>query len=156
MVKAVPEGFHTVTPHLVISGAAQALDWYKKAFSATEIMRKPMPDGRLMHAEMKVGDSVIMLADCFSEHGQKSPKELGVTTVILSLYVPDCDTFWNQAVAAGATVRFPLMDQFWGDRYGQLMDPFGHVWGVCTHKEDLTPEEMDRRAAQWAAKAAAN
>jgi uncharacterized glyoxalase superfamily protein PhnB len=114
-------------------------------------MRKAMPDGRLMHGEMKIGDSMIMMADCFPEHGQKSPKELDATTVIISLYVPDCDKVWNQAVAAGATVRFPLMDQFWGDRYGQLTDPFGHVWGVCTHKEDVSPEEMDRRANEWAA-----
>jgi uncharacterized glyoxalase superfamily protein PhnB len=151
MAKPIPDGYHTVTPHLVINGAAKALDWYKKAFGAQEIMRKAMPDGRLMHGEMKIGDSMIMMADCFPEHGQKSPKELDATTVIISLYVPDCDKVWNQAVAAGATVRFPLMDQFWGDRYGQLTDPFGHVWGICTHKEDLSPEEMERRANEWAA-----
>jgi uncharacterized glyoxalase superfamily protein PhnB len=153
MVNPIPEGFHTVTPHLVVDGAAKALDWYKKAFGAEEIERKSMPDGRLMHAEMKIGNSMVMMADCFHEHGHKSPKELGTSTVILSLYVPDCDKVWNQAVAAGATVRFPLMDQFWGDRYGQLIDPFGHIWGVCSRKENLTTEEMDRRAADWAAKA---
>ena len=151
MAKPVPDGFHTVTPHLVINGAAKALDWYKKAFGAEEIMRKPMPDGRLMHAEMKIGNSMLMMADCFPEHGQKSPKEPDATTVIISLYVTDCDKLWNQALAAGAKERFPLMDQFWGDRYGQLTDPFGHVWGICTHKEDLSPEEMDRRANEWAA-----
>jgi uncharacterized glyoxalase superfamily protein PhnB len=153
MTKPVPDGFHTVTPHLIISGAGRAMDWYKKAFGATEIMRKPMPDGRLMHAEIKIGDSIIMMADCFPEYGQKSPKELGASTVVISLYVPDCDKVWNQALAVGATVRFPLMDQFWGDRYGQLIDPFGHIWGICTHKEDVSPEEMERRAAAWAAKA---
>ena len=155
MSKRVPDGFHTLTPHLVITGAAEAVDWYKKAFGATEIMRKPMPDGRLMHAEIKIGDSVIMLADCFPEHDQKSPKELGTSPVVLSLYVPDCDEVWNQAVAAGATVKFPLADQFWGDRYGQLVDPFGHIWGICSHNEDLTPEELNKRAQEWMAQAGA-
>jgi uncharacterized glyoxalase superfamily protein PhnB len=95
-----------------------------------------------------------MMADSFPEHGQKSPKELGTSPVVLSLYVSDCDKVWNQALEAGATVRFPLMDQFWGDRYGQLVDPFGHIWGICTHKEDLTPEEIDRRAEEWMGQAA--
>ncbi len=153
MVKPVPDGFHTVTPHLVISGAAKAIDWYKKALGATEIMRHPMPDGRLMHAGIKIGDSIVMMADCFPEMGQKSPTELGASTVVISLYVPDCDKLWNQAVAAGATVRFPLMDQFWGDRYGQLVDPFGHIWGLCTHKEDLTPEQVEKRSQEWMAQA---
>ena len=155
MTKPVPEGFHTLTPHLIVSGANEAVDWYKKAFGATEIMRKAMPDGRLMHAEIKIGDSMVMMADCFPEYGQKSPKDLGTSTVVLSLYVPDCDAVWNQALAAGATVRFPLSDQFWGDRYGQLLDPFGHIWGICTHKEDVSPEEMDKRAREWSDKACA-
>jgi uncharacterized glyoxalase superfamily protein PhnB len=151
MPKPVPDGFHTITPHLIITGAAKALDWYKKAFGAQEIMRHPMPDGRLMHAEIKIGDSIVMMADSFPEMGQKSPLELGTSTVVIGLQVPDCDKVWNQAVAAGATVRFPLADQFWGDRYGQITDPFGHIWGICTHKEDVSPEEMSRRANEWAA-----
>ena len=150
MVKPIPDGYHTVTPHLVITGAAKALDWYKKAFGATEIARKPGPDGRLMHAEMKIGDSRIMLADSFPEYGSKSPLDLGSSPVVITLYVEDCDKVWKQAVAVGAKETFPLTDQFWGDRYGQLTDPFGHVWGVCTHKEDMTPEEIDRRMAAQA------
>lgn len=154
MTKPVPDGFGTLTPHLIISGANEALDWYKKAFNAEEIVRMPMPDGRLMHGEIRIGSSMVMLGECCAEHGQKSPKELGTSTVVLSLYVADCDKVWNQAVSAGATVRFPLSDQFWGDRYGQLVDPFGHIWGICTHKEDVPPEEMKRRAEEWAMAAA--
>jgi uncharacterized glyoxalase superfamily protein PhnB len=146
MVKPVRDGYHTITPHLVVTGAAKALEFYKKAFGAEEIGRHPMPDGRLMHAEFKIGDSIIMMADSFPEYGQKSPLELGGSTIILNLYGPDCDKVFNQAVAAGATVRMPLADQFWGDRYGQLADPFGHVWAIGTHKEDVPPEEMKQRA----------
>jgi uncharacterized glyoxalase superfamily protein PhnB len=149
MVKPIREGCHSITPHLVIQGAAKALDFYKKAFDAHEITRKAMPDGRLMHAEIKIGDSILMLADSFAEHGgpARSPSELGGTPVVLNLYGPDCDKVFNQAVAAGATVLMPLADMFWGDRYGQLLDPFGHCWAIGTHKEDLSPEEMDKRAA---------
>jgi uncharacterized glyoxalase superfamily protein PhnB len=148
MVNPVREGHHTITPHLVIKGAAKALDFYKKAFGAQEITRKAMPDGRLMHAEIKIGDSYVMLADSFPEMGGpcRSPDELSGTGVVLNLYGPDCDKVFNQAVAAGATVRMPLQDMFWGDRYGQIVDPFGHCWAIGTHKEDLSPEEIDKRA----------
>jgi uncharacterized glyoxalase superfamily protein PhnB len=141
-----PAKSQSLTPHLVITGAVKALDWYQKALGGEVICQTPMPDGRLMHAEIKFGNSMVMLADSFPEMGQKSPIELGGTPVVLSLLVPDCDAVWNSALAAGATVRFPLADQFWGDRYGQIVDPFGHVWGICTHKENLSPEEMDKRA----------
>jgi uncharacterized glyoxalase superfamily protein PhnB len=148
MAKPVPEGLHTITPHLVVTGAAKALDWYKKAFGAVELFRKATPDGKLMHAQFTIGDSALMMADCFPEMGGpcRSPQELGGSTIVLNLYGPDCDKVFNQAVAAGATVRMPLADMFWGDRYGQIVDPFGHVWAIGTHKEDLTPEEMERRA----------
>ncbi len=151
MVQPIPDGFHSITPHLVVTDAAKALAFYKKAFDAEELCRMPMPDGRLMHAEIKIGDSIVMMADCFSEMGQKSPTDLGASTVVLNLYVADCDKTWKQAIAAGAKERMPLMDAFWGDRYGQLTDPFGHIWGISTHKEDLSSEETMKRAQQWMA-----
>lgn len=146
MTKGIPEGFHTLTPHLVVRGAADALEFYKKAFGAEEIHRMPGPDGKLMHAELKIGNSMLMLADEFPEWGSKGPETIGGSPVVLSLYVEDCDTVYNQAVEAGATVRMPLADQFWGDRYGQLTDPFGHIWGVCTNIKQLTPEEINEAA----------
>lgn len=146
MTKGIPEGFHTLTPHLVVRGAADALEFYKKAFGAEEIHRMPGPDGKLMHAELKIGNSMLMLADEFPEWGSKGPQSIGGSPVVLSLYVEDCDTVYNQAVEAGATVRMPLADQFWGDRYGQLTDPFGHIWGVCTNIKQLTPEEINEAA----------
>lgn len=146
MTKGIPEGFHTLTPHLVVRGAADALEFYKKAFGAEEIHRMPGPDGKLMHAELKIGNSMLMLADEFPEWGSKGPESIGGSPVVLSLYVEDCDTVYNQAVEAGATVRMPLADQFWGDRYGQLTDPFGHIWGVCTNIKQLTPEEINEAA----------
>lgn len=146
MTKGIPEGFHTLTPHLVVRGAADALEFYKKAFGAEEIHRMPGPDGKLMHAELKIGNSMLMLADEFPEWGSKGPESIGGSPVVLSLYVEDCDTVYNQAVEAGATVRMPLADQFWGDRYGQLTDPFGHIWGVCTNIKELTPEEINEAA----------
>lgn len=148
MPNYLAKGFHSLTPHLVITGAAKAVEWYQKALGAELVNLSPMPDGRLMHATLRFGDSMLMLADCFSEMGQKSPRELGTSPVVINYYVPDCDTVWNQALAAGATVRFPLGDQFWGDRYGQIVDPFGHIWAIGTHKEDLTPEELGRRARE--------
>lgn len=148
-VKAIPDGFHAITPHMVIKGAADAIDYYKKAFGATEIMRMPAPDGkRLMHAEIMIGGSILMLSDEFPEYGGgKSPVSLGGTCVTINLYVDDCDGVFNRAVAAGATVKMPPTDMFWGDRYGQVVDPFGHVWALATHKEDLTPEQIGQRAA---------
>jgi len=143
MVKPIPEGFHSVTPHLAVEGAAAAIDFYKKAFGAVELGRMPAGDGkRLMHAMIRIGDSVIMLADAFPEFGGKGPKALGGTPVTVHLYVPDSDKVFAQAVAAGATVVMPIADMFWGDRYGQLADPFGHRWSIATKKKDMTPEEM--------------
>jgi uncharacterized glyoxalase superfamily protein PhnB len=144
-VRAIPEGFHTLTPHLVVRGGVQAIEFYKKAFGAEEIMRMPMPDGKAIgHAELRIGDSIFFLADEFPQC--KSPQTLGGSPVTLSLYVEDCDQVFNRAVAAGAEVRMPPADMFWGDRYGQLTDPFGHVWALSTHKEDVPPDEMARRA----------
>ena len=146
-VKRVPEGFHTVTPHLVIRDAAKAIDFYTRAFGAEELVRMPGPEGKLMHAEIKIGDSILMISDEFLEWGAKGPEAIGGSPVTINLYVEDSDAVFNRAVEAGATVRMPLADQFWGDRYGQLVDPFGHVWSVATHIKDLTPEEMSAAAA---------
>ncbi len=146
-VRVIPEGCHTLTPHLVVRGAAAAIDYYKQAFGAEEVMRMPMPDGQTIgHAELRIGNSMIFLADEFPQC--KSPLALGGSPVTLSLYVEDCDEVFQRAVAAGATVRMPPADMFWGDRYSQIVDPFGHVWALCTHKEDIAPEEMMRRAQE--------
>jgi uncharacterized glyoxalase superfamily protein PhnB len=141
-VHPIPEGFHTVTPHLVCAGAAEALEFYKQAFGAVEIGRMPMPDGKLAHAEMRIGDSRIMLADAFPDYGSKGPLTLKGTPVFIHLYVNDADAVWEQAVAAGAKPVMPLSDMFWGDRYGQVEDPFGHRWSIATHKRDVSPEQM--------------
>jgi PhnB protein len=143
--KPIPEGMHTVTPHLVVNGAAKAIDFYKRAFGAQELGRHPTPDGRIMHAGIKIGDSHVFLADEFPEmSGDRAPSN--GSSVVLHLYVPDVDAAFNQAVSAGAKVKMPLANMFWGDRYGQLIDPFGHHWSLATHVEDVTPEEMRRRA----------
>jgi PhnB protein len=149
-VKPIPDGYHSVTPYLIIKGAADALAFYTKAFGATEVMRFPGPDNRIGHAEIRVGDSVIMMADEHPDMGYRSPKGYGGTAVSILLYVPDVDTMFNRAVAAGARVLRPLQNQFYGDRSGTLEDPFGHVWTIATHKEDVSPEEMQRRAAAMA------
>jgi PhnB protein len=130
---------------LAIQGAVQALEFYKEAFGATEKHKLMMPDGRLGHAEIGLGDSVIMLADEFPEYGGKAPPTLGGSPVCIHLYVEDVDAFFKKALAAGAKERRPVMDQFYGDRSGQLEDPFGHLWWVATHKEDVSPEEMQKR-----------
>ena len=152
-VKPIPEGYHSVTPYLIIKGAADAIEFYKKAFGATELFRFPAPDGKIGHAEIKIGDSPIMLADEFAEMGYKGPQALGGSPVSLMIYVEDVDTIFNQAVAAGAIIKEALQDKFYGDRIGTLVDPFGHVWHVATHKEDVSPEEMERRAKAASAKA---
>jgi PhnB protein len=146
-VKPIPEGYHSVTPYLYAKGAAQAIEFYKKAFSATERMRIAHPDGRVGHAEIQIGDSIIMLADEFPEIDARSPQSLGGSPVSIHLYVDDADTMFNRAVAAGARVKRPLADQFYGDRLGGIEDPFGHTWWISTHKEDLSPEEIEKRAA---------
>ena len=146
-VKPIPEGYHSVTPYLCAKGAAQAIEFYKKAFSATERMRITQPDCRVGHAEVQIGDSVIMLSDEFAEMGAHSPQSLGGSPVSIHLYVKDADAMFNQAVAAGAIVKRPIGDQFYGDRVGGIEDPFGHTWWISTHKEDLSPEEIEKRAA---------
>lgn len=140
-----PEGFSNVTLHLTVRGASDYIDFLKKAFNAEEVDRSPMPDGRLMHATVRIGDSSIMLNDHFPEMGAPPIAE-GNWPLRINLYVPDADAQWAQALAAGCTVVFPLQDQFWGDRYGQVQDPKGFVWSIATRKEHLTREEMDDRA----------
>lgn len=146
-VQPIPAGYHTITPYLFIKGAGQALDFYKKAFGATELMRFPGPNDTIGHAEIKIGDSIIMLADECLEMGVRGPKTIGGSSMCLMIYVEDADARFNQAVAAGAKVVRPLKDQFYGDRSGTLEDPFGHIWTIATHKEDLSPEELKKRAA---------
>jgi PhnB protein len=143
-VKAIPEGFHTVTPHLVVHGAAEAIDFYKKAFGATELRRMPGPGGKLLHAEVQIGDSRIFLVDDFPDMGSLSPVALKGTPVTFHLYVENADSVFEQAVKAGAQVLMPLADQFWGDRYGLVADPFGHRWSIASHVKDLTPEQMQK------------
>jgi len=145
--KPIPDGYHTATPYLIVNGAAQALEFYKKAFGATEMMRFPGPGGKIMHAEIKIGDSPIMLADEAPEMGARSPKTVGGTPVSLLLYVEDVDAWASRAVAAGAKVQRPVQDRFYGDRTGTFEDPFGHIWSIATHKEDVSLEEMKKRAA---------
>jgi len=144
-VKAVPEGMHTVTPHLSVREASKAIEFYKKAFRAEVLDVHYTPDGKVMHAHLKIGDSHLMLADEFPGMGTPAPQTLGGSPVVLNIYVDDVDSLFNQAVAAGATVTMPLADQFWGDRYGQIVDPFGHHWALGAHQEDVAPEEMERR-----------
>lgn len=144
-VKPIPTGYHSVTPYLIVNNAAKALEFYKKAFNATEIMRAPAPNGKIMHAEIKIGDSHIMLADEFPEMNALSPTTIGGSPVSILLYVEDVDKIFKQAIAAGAKETKPLQNQFYGDRSGMLEDPFGHKWGVSTHIEDVSSEEMDRR-----------
>jgi PhnB protein len=146
-VRPIPEGYHTVTSYLIIKDAARALDFYKQAFGAVELMRMAGPDGCIGHAEIRIGDSPIMLADEFPGMGFRSPQSLGGTPVSLLLYVEDVDKRFSQAVAAGATVLRPVKDQFYGDRSGTLKDPFGHTWHLSTHKEDVSVEEIARRMA---------
>jgi len=150
-VKPIPEGYHSVTPYLIIKGAADAIEFYKKAFGATELFRMEN-DGIVGHAEIKIGDSPIMLSDEHPAMGYVSPTTLGGTPVSIMIYVDDVDTIFKQAIAAGGVEQKPLQDQFYGDRSGSLKDPFGHQWHVATHKEDVSPEEMEKRME--AAKAA--
>ena len=141
-VKPVPDGMHSVTPHLVCAGAADAIEFYKKAFNATEVGRLAGPQGKLMHAMIRICDSAVMLVDEFPDCGSVRPKSLKGSPVTIHLYVEDVDAFVKRAVAAGAKITMPVADMFWGDRYGQLEDPFGHRWSVATHTRDLSPEEV--------------
>jgi PhnB protein len=146
-VKPIPDGYNTITPYLSIKGAAEAIEFYRKAFGATEVMRMAQPDGRVGHAELKIGDSKFMLADEFPDMDLRGPHSLGGTPVHLHMYVEDVDAVVDRALAAGAKLARPVQDQFYGDRSGSVTDPYGHVWHVATHKEDLSMEEMRRRAA---------
>jgi len=141
-VKPIPEGMHSLTPHLVCNGAADAIEFYKRAFNAREEGRMAMPDGKIMHAMVRIGDSALMLVDEMPQHGALGPKALKGSPVTIHLYVEDADATVAQAVKAGAKVTMPLADMFWGDRYGQLEDPFGHRWSVATHQRDLTPAQI--------------
>jgi uncharacterized glyoxalase superfamily protein PhnB len=144
---AVPEGFHTLTPHLTLDDAAQTIDWYKKALGAEELNRSYGPDGKIMHAELRIGDSRFMVNDVM--RGMKGPKDLGGSPASLWLYVDDADAAFNRAVGAGAQIQMPLADQFWGDRGGAVADPCGYTWWIATHKEDLTHVEIQERAAAF-------
>ncbi len=141
-VQPIPEGFHTVTPHLVVSDAAAAIEFYQKAFGAEEVNRMPGPEGKIMHAAIRIGDSPVMLNDEFPDMGTVGPKAIGGTAVTIHLYVKDADAVWDSATKAGAKVVVPIDDMFWGDRYGVIEDPFGHRWSIATHTQDLTPEQV--------------
>jgi uncharacterized glyoxalase superfamily protein PhnB len=152
VTKRVPEGYHTITPHLTVRGAAEAIDFYKKAFGARELRRSPGPDGKLMHAEIQIGDSRLFLNDEFPAMGATSPLSLKGTPVTLHVFVDDVDGMFSKAVKAGAQVVMPLADQFWGDRYGVVSDPYGHRWSIASHVKDMTPEEMQKAGQEAMAK----
>jgi PhnB protein len=147
MVKPIPEGYRTVTPYLTVRNAADAIEFYKRAFGAEELSRMPGPDNKsIMHAEIKIGDSIVMLSDEFPQGDTRSPQSLAGTTGSIILYVPDVDAAFQRAENAGARATMPPANMFWGDRFGKLTDPFGHAWGLATHMEDVSPEEMAKRA----------
>lgn len=155
-VKPVPDGYHTATAYLVLRDTKTALEFYKKAFGAETTVLMPMANGRIGHAEMKIGDSMIFLSDESPEMApeNKSPQTAGCVTGSTFLYVNDVDTVFKKAVDAGAKVKMPVTDMFWGDRFGKIVDPFGHHWGIATHKEDVSPEDMKKRQAEWEKKMA--
>ena len=144
-VKPIPEGYHTLTPSLAVDNAAEAIEFYKRAFGARERARMEGPGGTIAHAELESGDSVLMLSDPFPQAGASSPTQVGATTVGLFLYVEDVDAVVKRAVDAGATVTMPVDDMFWGDRFGSVSDPYGHSWSLATHVEDVPPEELEER-----------
>jgi PhnB protein len=154
-VNPIPKGYHSVQPYLTLNDTARAIEFYKRAFGAQEVMRMDGPNGKIGHAEIKIGDSVVMLTDEMPGMGTRSPQSLGGTTSAVMIYVDNADTVFNQAVAAGAQVEMPLADMFWGDRYGRLKDPFGHSWSVATHIEDVAPAEMSKRMQEAMSKSAA-
>jgi PhnB protein len=153
-INPTPEGYHSVTPYLFIKGAAGAIEFYKNVFGATEVMRMPGPNGQIMHAELKIGDSKIMLSDENPQMGALSPQTIGGTASGLNVYIADVDVVVQKAVDAGAKLVRPVKDQFYGDRSGSIIDPFGHMWSVATHVEDVSPEEMSKRAAAAMSQAA--
>ena len=148
-VKPIPEGYHTVTASLIFAAADKAIDFYKKAFGAEEVMRMPGPGGRVMHAELRIGDSRIMLADEMPDMGCKAPGAYGGSPVAFYVYVENADAAFKRAVDAGAKARMPLMDMFWGDRCGNVEDPFGYRWNIAQHVKDMTPEEMKKGQEAW-------
>jgi PhnB protein len=145
--RPVPEGLHTITPHLMLDNAAKTIDWYKKAFGAEEVGRSLGPDGKIMHADIRIGDSRMYVNDVMA--GSKGPKALGGSPAAFWLYVENCDALFNRAVNAGGTVQMPMTDQFWGDRAGAVTDPEGYTWWIATRKEDLTKAEMEQRAQDF-------
>jgi PhnB protein len=149
-VSAIPKGYHSITPAITCKDAARAIDFYKQVFGATEIMRMPGPGGVIMHAELRIGDSVIFVND-ETPGMAKAPDGTSINPVYLFLYTEDVDAVCKRAVAAGSKVTMPIANMFWGDRYGKFNDPFGHSWGVATHVEDVAPDEMKRRSAEWTA-----
>jgi PhnB protein len=153
--KPIPDGYHTVTPYLIVKGAAAAIEYYKKAFGAEEVHRTDGPGGTVLHADMKIGDSHVMLSDEWPDFGALGPHSLGGTSTGFCLYVKDCDAAFDRAIAAGGKVERPVTDQFYGDRAGTLIDPFGHKWTIATHKEDVPPDQMQQRMEEWMAKQAA-
>jgi PhnB protein len=151
----IPEGFHSVTPHLIVRDAAKAIEWYGKAFGAKERFRMPGPDGRtIMHAEIQIGNSIVMMGEENPSMGCSSPKALNGSPVTMMIYTTNCDQTFQQAVSAGATANMPPMDMFWGDRYGRLTDPFGHQWAIATHQKDLTPQEIEKGQKEFFAQMA--
>jgi PhnB protein len=147
-VKPIPDGYRTITPYLAVDDAAEAIEYYKKAFGAKERARMDAPGGKIGHAELEIGDSLVMLSDALPQFSTRPPKELGGTSASIFMYVEDVDAVVKQAVDAGATVTMEIEDQFWGDRFGSVQDPFGHLWSIATHVEDVPPEEMAERAKE--------
>lgn len=148
MAKPIPDGFSSVTPHLRVRDGDKAIAFYKKTFGAVELFRMPDPSGKLMHAELRIGNATIMLSDEYPDWQAPSPQSIGGTGLALHIYTEDCDAMFRRAVEAGATALMPPADMFWGDRYGKLLDPFGHEWSIATHLEDVSPEELERRGQQ--------
>jgi uncharacterized glyoxalase superfamily protein PhnB len=153
-VNFIPSGYHTITPSIIVRGADEAIDFYKRAFGAEEVSRMTGPDGKVMHAEIRIGDSLVMLGDENVEWGMRSPLSTNGNPGSLHIYVPDADAAYDRALEAGAKIRFPIEDAFWGDRYGKVTDPYGHEWGIATHVKDMSPEEMRQAADAWMARAA--
>ncbi len=147
----IPRGQHALSPHLVVKDAARMIEFYVRAFGAVEQDRLTLPDGAVAHCALTIGDSWIFIADEFPEHGARAPVTVGGTSTVLQVYVEDADLVFERALDEGATVRQPIADMFWGDRYGQVVDPAGHVWAIATHQEDVPPEEMERRGKEWMA-----
>jgi uncharacterized glyoxalase superfamily protein PhnB len=152
MVKSIPDGFHTITPSIVLNNSKEAIEFYKKVFDAKEIYQMPTPDGKTMHAMIQIGDSFVMMSDEFPQMGTRSPTTVGGTSTTIHLYVEDADKVYNKAIEVGATPTTPMMDMFWGDRFGSVLDPFGHSWAIATHKIDVLPEEMHKAAEEFMTK----